>query len=793
MRACVSAPWVAALAWTAYAFVPVTGWGWLPGRPLGPTGTLVVLAVAWVWIFHRRIPFPRLVVAALVVKTVAGGGLPLEHGFAASYFANDGWRPPHERSIDFITRPVTRVDDRLEFRERSAPLPLHFVNDATRFNFFQPGEPDRGRLPVSVGWRGWLHAAGERVERFYLAFPPPDLRDFPARWTREYTADFLFWLDWFAPRLEPDVPGIQALYQRVTSLAARKDDPHNAGKDVSGRRVVMSWPSLPDTPGAPPPVRAALAVDGRTVLRLDGAAARGEREVALAGGWHELVVLYAAGQDVPRRFAAGTVRQGHDHPLGAGDVYVAPAPPWRLPVDRIVRAAAVALDAIVITLLAGWVALRLAAALGRLGRALVARTAASAGRDAVAVAAAAVVVVIAVRALPLVGVPIILNGGDDQLTYASYARDIALNGPLMLLGAAVGGAQPFYYQPLYPYFLAVVHLLVGEDFWGVYVVQQLLLAGMVWALGRLTALLFGHVAGWLALAVGWYFGYCVMTLNAAPQQISASLLGESLFAPLLVFWTLAVTALARSPGGAVARAAATGVLGGIAVLTRTPLLLAVPPVAAILGWSLWRRRRRAALTPVAVFVTCLGLTVGLATLRNGVASGQWALAATSGPVNLLISNPPPPHVDVSRAQTRPLYASFGLHPQVRTVVEYAIQAPASFAHGLVGKASYTLGLSESGREPRALMLIWASALLGFGMALQPGLSGPERFAPALVALCHFAVMVIVGVFAYGYRLTYPMYVMLLPYSALALATIGSKVRTVATQSGRSGRTPAPPP
>ena len=32
----------------------------------------------------------------------------------------------------------------------------------------------------------------------------------------------------------------------------------------------------------------------------------------------------------------------------------------------------------------------------------------------------------------------------------------------MLLGRPIGQAAPYYFQPLYPYFVALVHLLLGE-------------------------------------------------------------------------------------------------------------------------------------------------------------------------------------------------------------------------------------------------------------------------------------------------------------------------------------------
>jgi len=71
----------------------------------------------------------------------------------------------------------------------------------------------------------------------------------------------------------------------------------------------------------------------------------------------------------------------------------------------------------------------------------------------------------------------LLGGGQDWLTHESFARDILLNGPLMTLGKPLGEGRTFYAQPFYPYALAAMHWLTGEDQFGVVVVQ---LSGSAW-------------------------------------------------------------------------------------------------------------------------------------------------------------------------------------------------------------------------------------------------------------------------------------------------------------------------
>ena len=71
----------------------------------------------------------------------------------------------------------------------------------------------------------------------------------------------------------------------------------------------------------------------------------------------------------------------------------------------------------------------------------------------------------------LAGRAVILEGGQDWLTYESYARDILLNGPLMTLGERIGKGKPFFFQPFYPYYIAWLHWLAGVGLWGPIVLQ----------------------------------------------------------------------------------------------------------------------------------------------------------------------------------------------------------------------------------------------------------------------------------------------------------------------------------
>lgn len=119
------------------------------------------------WAATRRLPGTRLLIVLLVAK-IALGSVLVDRGFEARYYANGTWSAPHARSTTLRGRPYTRLDDRLAFGEGRADLPLHFYNDV-HFNFYQPTEPNRERLPYSVVWEGFFRAEDDRATATFYA------------------------------------------------------------------------------------------------------------------------------------------------------------------------------------------------------------------------------------------------------------------------------------------------------------------------------------------------------------------------------------------------------------------------------------------------------------------------------------------------------------------------------------------------------------------------------------------------------------------------------------------------
>lgn len=653
-------------------------------------------------------------VAVACVLRVAAGAAVLPRGFAARYFANDSFTPPHERSLAYRGGDITRIDERLAFGRPGEPdLPLYFFNDLTRFNFYQPGEPDRATLPFSVVWEGWVWVEkGAPARQFYL---------------------------------------------------------EGAG------------------------VMASLEVDGAAGPRLGVDRRSAEAAVSWPRGWRRVTVNLSAPSGAARRFEAGTIVDGARRPLGAGRglqpgalVLRTPLDWWRLRVDSAVRVVATALDAVLgFALLAlgvdVWRGVR-----HRRGRLLLL------GWIAACVEAIWF-------ALPAANRVLLQPGGDDSLTYETQARDILLNGPLMLLGRPAGQAEPFYYQPLYGYAIAATHAVFGEDFFGLFFIQRLLLFVTLLCLWQITERLFGERTGLAAAVVSFVFLYVVM------NPWARTLWNETFFVPLAAVWTLGLVLMSqpaivppfaekertgmrmpfpvapvgeranvRGSNAAGGLAVLTGIAGGLAVLARSTLLLAL--VFVVPALALARRHRGWRLAPVAVMLAGMALVVSLATVRNLVAAGRLVAITTSLPINLLLGNPPPAGVPLHDADAHTLYAWIASDDRTRAVVEFARHAPATFAALLGRKAMYALGVFEplvpgQGSSP-VLIGTWLLAALGAALALRK----PPRAARALpLAVAAGMCAAVVLIFPTHMRLILPMYVMLLPYAAVTVAVAARRV------------------
>ena len=432
--------------------------------------------------------------------------------------------------------------------------------------------------------------------------------------------------------------------------------------------------------------------------------------------------------------------------------------PLALAADRTLRVASQALDVCFI----GWLLLQLVSGLsgayGRLRQRFD-------PRDALTLIWALGIGDALVAAVPALGRSYALSGGNDWLTYEWHARDIAIHGPWMTHGAALGHGSPFFQQVFYPYFLAACHWLFGDGLFGVYFAQRLFVTATIVALWRTTARLFDERAGLVAMVTA----IVVVYEKFAPW--SSILLSETLFVPLVCLWMYTLVRFAESPTRG--RAIAAGSVGGLATLTRSSLLLGwaavVPALAIALGW------RRQRLGRLALLVTTMIAITSTATIRNWIVARQFVAIASEGAVVLFVGNSPPQLTIPPSYKAQ--YERLGLDPKVQAVAEYARQQPRNFARGLWRKAQYTLGWFDAIRPGAGTSIFyiatWMMTLAGVALLpwMAPGRSLSVAVIPLLVAASHFAVVVLFQPHVYGDRLLMPLYMLLVPYAALPIVVL----------------------
>ncbi|MBV8084813.1 MAG: hypothetical protein JO247_08355 [Chloroflexi bacterium] len=349
----------------------------------------------------------------------------------------------------------------------------------------------------------------------------------------------------------------------------------------------------------------------------------------------------------------------------------------------------------------------------------------------------------------------VLSGGDDWLTYESFARDIRGGSWLMLQGNPLGHAQAFYYQALYPYVLAIEHFALGENVHAIELAQLGLIAValtvVVFALPQdgpaliafLVVLASGVAAEWFTLA-----GY---------------LLSENLLLLMVALLLLAVSQLETRPTRR--QLWAVGSLLGLAILARSTAWMAAPFVLWIVcrvrGET--RRNLRLTLTPLLALVL-------LIPIRNVIAAHDWSPIPTSGSINVFQGVVP----DGRQVTTEPwLSLRQKYDPNLVASAEAIVNAPKDVALKMLRKAGYVLGLPRllpSGDQPLVFFPVFVLWLLAPAAVLSAGHSRLAWVALVL-AVSHAVTLVLIFPNNYYYRLLLPAMLPLAVWDALAIARL----------------------
>lgn len=284
--------------------------------------------------------------------------------------------------------------------------------------------------------------------------------------------------------------------------------------------------------------------------------------------------------------------------------------------------------------------------------------------------------------------------GNDTFTYLEWARDLVAGD---WLGAASG--SPFYYGPLYPYFLGVLFRVFGENFDVVHGVQALIGVLPPVLLWLVCNRLFGKGP---ALATGLLAAFCAPALFY--EQL---LLMEGL---VLATHAGMLYALARGfdfQRRAGLWALVAGALSGLACWGRGNTLLVIVMLTAF--WPIAARwvgpqpavesqtgdadsipsplpgtRKRLVVGATCAMAYLLGaaLLLGVTLWRNHYVSGRWVLVTTNGPVNLHMGNASDSlgvmHRPPSLEKLKKRYGSEEAVPWMRELLRDAAAHPGTF-------------------------------------------------------------------------------------------------------------------
>jgi len=520
-----------------------------------------------------------------------------------------------------------------------------------------------------------------------------------------------------------------------------------------------------------PQASAQLTIDTLPVVAVDRGSQPVTREMALAAGWHRLHITFSSPAGSPREFSAGEIAGGDRRPFDGDNVRAERIDGRQMMVWRLFGVLKDSADVIAVGWLAALSGLLL---LRRAGEIWLRRTDVGAAAAALFVAAGAAE---ALRfAWPWATRLRILTGGDDTLVYEGYARDILFNGLLMNGGAPAGAGEPFYFQALYPYFLAATHAVFGESFFGAVFLQRWLVALTAVALMRIAIMLRGHAVWPFALGIGAPFAYWKL----AP--ISADLLSEALYVPLLAAWAMVCIDLGRraTTGGALV----AGLVGGVTAITRSTVLLAWPVVWAALFVVLRHRPRR-----LRRLVTVAGVSLAVFSLiavRNAIVSHRFAPMPSEFGITLKGGNEPPPGLVIDVAARKSLYDRLPVDGHTAEVLEFALSAPGSFAANLGRKALFALGFYEPyapgwGYSP-VYIATWTSAGFGIALLVRSGTASLLTLLPFAIALTQYVALVLV--YPKGERLIVPIHTLLIPYAAVAAQALWQRATAARSPSPR---------
>lgn len=204
--------------------------------------------------------------------------------------------------------------------------------------------------------------------------------------------------------------------------------------------------------------------------------------------------------------------------------------------------------------------------------------------------------------------------GTDMVTYDTQAQDI-IKGK---------HPTPYYYGPLYSYFLAIIYVIFGHNLYIARLIQMILGVFTLFFIFRIGDLVFGRKVAIIALILGTCYDMFILheglllleALNCFLNTLSLYFLLKIEKEPNLRFFILGGLSL------------------GLASLTRANILLFLP---FIFLWMIIVFKKKAIYKFILLSLFTF-IFISPATIMNYIKTGKFILISTNGPINLWIGN-----------------------------------------------------------------------------------------------------------------------------------------------------------
>ncbi|MBU1598848.1 glycosyltransferase family 39 protein, partial [bacterium] len=368
--------------------------------------------------------------------------------------------------------------------------------------------------------------------------------------------------------------------------------------------------------------------------------------------------------------------------------------------------------------------------------------------------------------------------GTDMLTYHNIACQI-LNGSL--------GKEPYYYGPLYFYFLALVYKIFGIDPYITRLIQMLLgvaTSGLIYLIARKV---FNKTVAFISISISILYGMFYIHEGV--------LLMESLVTFLNTLFIFLLLRIEDKPS--YKNIAFAGIAIGLSALARANILLFVP---FILIWMFSAFSfQLSVLKKFGFLCLVILLTISPATIRNYLTSGKFVLISTNGPVNLWIGNNPYAEGDFQyppssyQKKVSEQIAKKGDIAYIKEVFRFIKEEPMGYLRLLFEKLLLFWGKGEVENNINTTSQKGYSALLGIPIFVDFGLIASLSLLGIAISLRYWRRYLLLYLFIFSFMISTILFFVLsryrvafipvlLPFVGFTLYWWYEKIKTKSFQS-----------